>query len=142
MHKEDSAMAKGGIKRRASRRFEIPGAKTRYKKSGLNVLAKGFSVNYPVLNVSKGGLAFVCDKRLRRGNRLMLQLLVPNERHFHLRGLVKRRDQRVNSSNFLVAVEFRPFNGDRKQNTIESLVMLRKLDSQYGKEVKGFWAGI
>jgi len=135
-------MVKGGIKKRTARRFEIPGAKTKFKKTGVIFLAKSFSVAYPVLNVSKGGLVFVCDEKFKRGDKLILQLLVPNERPFHLLALVQRREQRVDSSDFLVAVEFMPFTGDRRQNSIEALVMLRKLDSQYGKEIKGFWAGI
>lgn len=135
-------MVTGGIKKRTSRRFEIPGAKAKYKKSGLNLLIRGFSVNYPVLNVSKGGLSFVCDKRFRRGEKLMLQLLVPNERPLCLHALVIRQEQHEDRSNCVVAVEFEPSNGNRKQNTMALLIMLRKLDSQYGKETKGFWAGI
>jgi len=135
-------MAKGGVKKRTSRRFEIPGAQARFKKSGLNSLVKGFSVNYPVLNVSKGGLAFVCDRKFRRGDKIIVQLLIPHERPLHLHGMVKRYDQHANSSNYMVAVEFKPFNNFRKYNTIDSLFMLRNLDSQYGREIKGFWAGI
>jgi hypothetical protein len=43
-----------GVKKRRARRFEIPGGKGKYKKTGLLVLIKGFSAAYPVVNVSKG----------------------------------------------------------------------------------------
>lgn len=131
-----------GIKKRRSRRFEIPGGKVKYKKTGLIFLVKGFSIAYPVFNVSKGGLVFVCDEKLDHGDKVIMQLLVPNENPLRLRALVQRRGRRGDSSDMFVGVEFMPFTGHKSQNSIEALAVLRKLDAQYGKEVKGFWAGI
>lgn len=130
-----------GIKKRKSRRFEIPGAKTKYKKTGLTFLVKGFSIAYPVLNVSKGGLVFVCDEKFDKGDKVIMQLLVPNEKPLDMRAQVQWQGRQGDSSDMLVGVEFMPFTGHKNQNSLEALAVLRKLDAQHGKEAKGFWAG-
>ena len=122
------------VKKGRARRFEIPGGKGRYKKTGLFILLKGFSAAYPVVNVSKGGLALVCDEKLDHGDKVIMQLLVPNENPLHLRARVRWRGRRRDSSDMLVAVEFMPFTGRRGQNSLEELDVLRRLDAQYGKK--------
>ena len=122
-----------GVKRRRARRFEIPGGKGKYKKTGLLVLIKGFSPAYPVVNVSKGGLALLCDEKLDQGKKVMVQLLAPNKKPLNLRALV-RRQGRADSGDMFVGVEFMPFTGRIGHNPLEALDVLRRLDSQYGKK--------
>ena len=122
-----------GVKKRRARRFEIPGGKGRYKKTGLLVLLKGFSAAYPVVNVSKGGLAFVCDEKLDQGEKVMVQLLAPNENPLNLHARVRWRGS-TDSGDMFVGVEFMPFTGRRGQNSLEELDVLRRLDAQYGKK--------
>ncbi len=55
-----------GVQRRECRRFEIPEAKGRYRRTGLLVALRGFSKLYAVTDVSKGGLAFVCEEKFSR----------------------------------------------------------------------------
>jgi len=124
---------KQDVKKRRTRRFEIPGGKVRYKKTGLLILVKGFSKTYPVVNVSKGGLALVCDERLDRGEKVIVQLLAPNEKPLNLRSRVRWHRQ-AESGNMLLGVEFMPFTGRRGHNSLEALDVLRRLDTQYGKE--------
>ena len=64
------------IKKRNSHRFEIPKTKVQYKKTWLISLVDGFSISYSVLNISKGGLAFVCDEKLEHGDKVIMQLPV------------------------------------------------------------------
>ena len=85
-------MAQNAEKRRC-RRFEIPGGEVKYKKIGLLILMKGFSKAYPVLSVSKGGLAFLCEEKLRRDEKLAVQLLAPNEIPLNLRSRVRWQGQ-------------------------------------------------
>ena len=122
-----------GVKKRRARRFEIPGGKGKYKKTGLLVLIKGFSAAYPVVNVSKGGLALVCEEKLDQGKKVMVQLLAPNEKPLNLRARVRWRRQ-TDSGDMLLGVEFMPFTGRRGHNSLEELDVLRRLDVQYGKE--------
>ena len=122
-----------GVKKRRARRFEIPGGKGKYKKTGLLVLIKGFSAAYHVVDVSKGGLALVCEEKLDQGKKVMVQLLAPNEKPLNLRARVRWRRQ-TDSGDMLLGVEFMPFTGRRGHNSLEELDVLRRLDVQYGKE--------
>jgi hypothetical protein len=123
------------VEKRRCRRFEIPGGEVKYKKIGLLILTKGFSKAYPVLNVSKGGLAFVCEEKLRRDTKLMVQLLAPKEIPLNLRSRVRWQGQWAGSSAFRVTgVEFMPFGTRRGWNALEALDVLGRLDAHYGKE--------
>ncbi|MEA3428898.1 MAG: PilZ domain-containing protein [Thermodesulfobacteriota bacterium] len=122
-----------GVKKRRARRFEIPGGKVRYKKTGLLVLFKGFSTAYPVVNVSKGGLALVCEEKLDQGKKVMVQLLAPNEKPLNLHARLRWRGS-TDSGDMLLGVEFMPFTGRRGHNSFEELDVLRRLDVQHGKE--------
>ena len=83
--------------------------------------------------MSKGGLSLACDEELNQGEKLMVQLLAPNEKPLNLRARVRWR-RRTNSGDMLLGVEFMPFTGRRGQNSLEELDVLRRLDAQYGKE--------
>jgi len=122
------------VERRRCRRFEIAGAQVRYKKTGLLVFKKEFSEAYPVVNVSKGGLGFLCDEKLRRGQKVMVELLVPDESPLSLRGQVRWQGQPVPGGNIMVGVAFLPFGTHRALNPLEALDVLRRLDARYGKE--------
>lgn len=122
-----------GVKKRRARRFEIPGGKGRYKKTGLLVLLKGFSTAYPVVNVSKGGLAFVCEEKIDQGKKVIVQLEAPNENPLNLHARVRWRGS-TDSGDLFIGVEFMPFSGRRGQNSLEELDVLRRLDAKYGKE--------
>jgi len=127
-------MARNAEKRRC-RRFEIPGGEVRYKKIGLFSFQKDFSEAYPVLNVSKGELAFVCEKKLRRGTKLTVQLLTPNEIPLNLRSRVRWQGQWAGKSAFRATdVEFMPFGTRRGWNPLEALNVLRRLNAHYDKE--------
>lgn len=121
-----------GINKRRCRRFEIPGAEGRYKKTGLLVFVKGFSEPCPVINVSKGGLSFTCDKKLSIGEKVVVQLLAPNEPPLRLNSIVRRQEQIMGSEKKFTGVEFMPFGGRHGRNARESLDVLRKLDEKYG----------
>jgi hypothetical protein len=122
------------VEKRRCRRFEIPGGEVKYKKIGLLILNKDFSKAYSLLNVSKGGLAFVCEKKFRRGKKLMLQLLAPNEIPLNLRSRVRWQGQWAGSTFRVTGAEFMPFGTRRSWNSLEALDVLGRLDAQYGKE--------
>ena len=77
------------IEKRRCRRFMIPGAEVRYRKTGLLFFGKGYSGPYSVENISKGGLSFICDKKLSRGKKLQLQLLAPDEDPLLINSIVR-----------------------------------------------------
>ena len=121
-----------GIEKRRCRRFEIPGAEVKFKKKGLLVFVQAFSEPYPASNVSKGGVAFTCDKKLSNGTKLAVQLLIPDEVPLNFNSIVRRQEQIMGSERKLTGVEFMPFGGRHGWNKTESLHTLRKLDKKYG----------
>lgn len=123
-----------GIEKRKCRRFKIPGAEGRYQKVGLLGVISGFSRAYSVMNVSKGGLAFLCDKRLGKKKKLIFQLLVPNRTPLNLRARVRRQDQWMGGDLKITGIEFMPFGERKRLNPPELLDILRELDTKYGKD--------
>jgi hypothetical protein len=122
------------VQKRRTRRFEIPGAKVRYKKIRFLVLASNFSDAYPVMNISEGGLAFACEERLGKDRKLLLQLLVPNETPMDLRAQVQWQECPPYRADKIVGVKFMPFGSRRGWNSHKSLNVLRKLDAQYANK--------
>jgi len=118
--------------KRACLRFEVPNGQTRYKKKGLLVLLSGYSEAYPVVNISKGGIAFECDEAIRRGTKLTVQLLAPEEEPLELNAEV-RWQRRHAGGQAELGVQFAPFGTHRGWNSIEDLEALRKLEAQYGE---------
>jgi hypothetical protein len=127
-------MARYHVERRRCHRFEIPGAEVRYKKTGLLVFHRGFSGTYPLVNVSKGGLGFLCDEKLRSGQKVTVQLLIPKESPLNLRARVRWQGRPMPGANVMIGVEFLPFGSRRGRNPREALDVLRRLDAQHGKE--------
>ena len=121
-----------GIEKRRCRRFEIPGAEVKFKKGGLLFFVQAFSEPCPVINVSKGGISFTCDKKLSNGKKLVVQLLIPNETPLNLNSIAQRQEQIMGSEKKLSAVEFMPFGSRYGWNARESLDVLRKLNKKYG----------
>jgi len=123
-----------GIQKRRTRRFEIPGAKVRYKKIRLLVWNSNLSDAYPVMNMSKGGLAFACEERLGTNGKLLLQLLAPNETPMDLRAQVQWQGRHPYSADKIVGVKFMPFGSRRGWNSRKLLNMLRELDARYSNK--------
>lgn len=122
-----------GSNRRVCKRFEIPGAEGKFKKSGLMVFMKGFSEPCQVLNVSKGGLAFLCDKRFEKNEKVVVQLIAPGEEPMSFNSIVRRQSSYQLSDALFTGVEFTPFGKSRGSNPKEYLNVLRRLDKKYGE---------
>jgi hypothetical protein len=119
------------IERRRCKRFEIPGAEGRYKKTGLLSLFKGFSRPYRVVNISKGGLALACEEKFRPNDEVIIRLIVPNETPLNLRARVRWQGRPVGRMDTIVGVEFKPFGSPRGSNSLEALDVLTRLEARY-----------
>ena len=126
-------MAEGAEKRRCHR-FEIPGGKGKYKKEGLLVLLRGYSKAYPVVNVSKGGLAFVCEEDLDQGEKVLVQLFAPHEEPLELHAVTCWQGRLAGREETIAGVEFAAFGERSGHNSLESLEVLRRLEGEYGPD--------
>ena len=123
-----------GVEKRKCRRFQVPGAMVRYKKDGLLALTKRLSKPRLVVNLSKGGLAFECEQKFLRNEKIMTQLFISNEDPLKLRAWVRWQDWSSGSRSHFTGVEFKPFGKRRGWNSLEALDILRKLDDTYGED--------
>jgi hypothetical protein len=121
------------IERRKCRRFEVPGAQVKYKKIGLFAFLKTFSKEHPMLNLSKGGLAFLSQVKFSFGEKLLIQLLVPNESPLVLLARVRWQGKPSINNSMITGAEFLPFGNNKYWNPIEALEVLRRLDKEYGE---------
>ena len=133
--REDIVMAQGA-QRRTCRRFEVPGAKGRYKRVGLLVALKGFSKPCCVTDISKGGLAFACEGKFGDDEEIIAQLLAPNEAPLNLRAEVRWQGQPEGSAHKIIGVQFASFGRGRCKNSRAALDVLKRLEAKYGKEGK------
>ena len=121
-----------GKEKRKCHRFTIPGGKGKYKKAGFIGLIKGFSDLCHVLNLSKGGVAFRTEKELRQGEKLIFQLLIPEETPLIVHSFVRRQEHSAIGKLKRVGITFLPFNNRKNGNSVKTLHVLRKLDEEYG----------
>ncbi len=125
------------VDRRKCRRFEIPGGKVRYRRVGLLALLKGFSKPRPMVSVSKGGVAFMCEEKFSKGQEIIAQLLAPKEISLNLRAWVQWQEQSPGSGDRVVGVEFGSFGPGKAHNSYEALEVLRRLDVRHGDSMSG-----
>ena len=119
------------IEKRRCRRFRIPGMEIRFKEKGLLFSLQKFSKPYPVIDISKGGLSFICVKTFAIGKKLVVKLQIPGETSFVLDSVVRRQQRMIGSNEKITGVEFMPFGSRRGLNSPESLDVLRRLDKKY-----------
>ena len=124
------------LERRRCKRFKVPAAESKYKKLGLQVFIKGFSKPFQVVNLSKGGLAFICEDKFRLNQKLVVQLLTPDEDPLNLYAEVQWWGQVPGIKKKVLGVQFMPFmvNGKRNGgNSLKDLEPLSRLDKKYAE---------
>ena len=124
------------LERRRCRRFKVPTAASKYKKLGLQVFIKGFSKPFQVVNLSKRGLAFICEDKFHLDQKLIVQLLTPDENPLNLYSEVRWWGHVPGIKEKVLGVQFMPFmvNGKRNGgNSLKDLEHLSRLDKQYGE---------
>lgn len=70
-------MAWDGTERRKNRRFSVKNGVVRYQKGGLFSFFNPPSQKYILLNLSEGGLHFICEEPVSQGQNLTLLLEAP-----------------------------------------------------------------
>ncbi len=126
------------MKKRTCIRFNIPGTTIHYKQKK-NFFAKNkYSDSYyPVLNISKGGTNFLCDRKLKTGRTILLKLNIPGVKESpeilaNIRWISKNPEK---SYKYQAGAAFHSYGTGKKQNSPEILELLKRLENQYnGKD--------
>jgi len=125
--------------KRISQRFKIPGATVSYRKESWLFKRKSFDEEFlPLEDLSRGGLRFVSQKRLKAGDKLFIQLSIPGERSpLGLLGKV-RWSARSKTGNYPyeAGVQFNVYGEKKSQNYPGNLVKIISLEQKFaGQEV-------
>ncbi|HHF52406.1 MAG: PilZ domain-containing protein [Candidatus Aminicenantes bacterium] len=131
-------MEKKGIERRACIRFEIPGATVNYKVFRFSPkLKRTYDEEFcPILDISRGGLRFLCQNKLDINAKIKMKVSVPGER-IPLEILGKVRWSAANpgkSYKYQTGVQFNPYGEKKKQNYPGSLVKIIALEQKFAQE--------
>ena len=109
------------VERRMYRRFEIPGAEAKIKKSSF----------YPVLNCGIGGINILFDREINTGKVIEFESMVPGEESLKFQARVIWTNPVPLSSDIMTGLEFLPFDENMDHNSPEALSLLRRLYARY-----------
>ena len=109
---------------RTCRRFAVPHGQ-------VVVLIEGYERAHPLVNLSRGGVAFACTDRLSHVDDVAVMVLVPREPPLQLRGRVRWQGAPAPGMDTLVGVEFKPFGRGEGWNPPETLQALCALELRY-----------
>jgi len=128
------------IERRACERFIVPGSFLSYQVHGLLGRPKKFpEETFYLVDLSKGGLAFLLNKTLKIGTVISILLYFSEkEEPILLKGTVVYSMLHAGIINqYRIGVQFHPFGDKKGYNSPESLKILERLENTYGSRGKG-----
>ncbi|MBE0461695.1 MAG: PilZ domain-containing protein [Candidatus Aminicenantes bacterium] len=128
-----------GIEKRVCVHFEIPGATLNYKKNKIIFPSKTHNEEFcPVMDISRGGLRFLCQHPLKINTKVLLNISVPGERtSLALNGAVRWTSLNTEKSyKYQVGVQFNPYGEKKGQNYPGTLVKIISLEQKYTPESK------
>jgi Tfp pilus assembly protein PilZ len=118
--------------KRECKRFNIPGTTLFYKKVPLFWGKEAYSNDYfPVLDISRGGLKFLCNDRIGPGESVIVKLNIPGtDEEPEIRAIVRWISRnREQSYRYQTGVSFNSYGTGKKENSIDILSLLKALES-------------
>ncbi len=120
---------------RSRRRLSIPKAMVRYRLYRLWIRRSNISDRCPLVDFSRGGLAFLADKSFEPQSRLSLLLKFPEEKTIRLEGrVVYAIATGIAGYSYRIGIQYLPFAKRRGCNSLEALDVLIKLEKTYGSQ--------
>lgn len=123
-----------GPERRACIRFKIPGATVSHKGEKLFFSSSSYGEEFcPVLDISRGGLRFLCQKPMKMDNKIRLKIALPGEKiPLILKGKVRWSAPNPGKSyKYQVGVQFDPYGEKSGQNYPGALVKIISLEQKF-----------
>lgn len=127
------------MERRLCLRFEIPGATVSYKKKSLLSSKEEFDEEFcPVLDISRGGLRFLCQNEMKVTSKIILKISVPGEKiPLTQKGVVRWSSFAVGKSyKYQIGVQFNPYGEKKDQNYPGNLVKIIALEQKFVPQEK------
>lgn len=128
-----------GTERRACVRFKIPGATASYSTKKLLLADKDYDEEFcPVVDISRGGIRFLCQKSLERDSDLFIKIRIPGERvPFDIKGKVRWISAYPQKSyKNQVGIQFNPYGEKEDNNYPGILVKIISLEQKFSMQEK------
>lgn len=126
-----------GLEQRTCIRFEIPGATLNYKKKKFLFFSQSIEEEFcPVIDISRGGLRFLSQKKLKLNQELTLSISVPGERApLLMKGKVRWSSPNPGKSyRYQIGIQFHPYGEKKNQNYPGNLVKIIALEQKFAPE--------
>ena len=124
------------LKKRHCERFLIPGTTLYYRnKPGLFIGTKYSEDYFPVINLSRGGVKFLCNERLKPGQAVVIKMNIPGETQHpeiksNIRWVSKNPEQ---SYRYQIGVAFNTYGNGKNENPEDTLVFFKTLERRTNK---------
>jgi hypothetical protein len=126
------------MEKRTCVRFKVPGATVSYRTEKVfhpssDIYEEEFC---PVRNLSRGGILFICRKKLKPETKIQLKLSLPGERlPLKLKGIVLRITASPGKNDeYKVGTQFSPYGEKKGQNYLGNLVKIISLEQKFSSE--------
>lgn len=132
-------MSDKGIEKRSCVRFKIPGSTVSYKPEKFFSSPSGqyYGEEFcPVLDISRGGILFICQQKMKEDARLYLKILIPGEHSpLKLKGIIRRVTPNPGKSyKYQIGIQFLPYGEKKDQNYPGNLVQIISLEQKFASE--------
>ncbi len=121
------------MKKRHCKRFMIPGCTLYYRnKPGLLIRTKYSEDYFPVINLSRGGVKFLCNERLKPGQDVVIKINIPGEsQHPEINANIKWVSKNTEQSyRYQTGVAFNAYGNGKNENPEDTLVFLKTLEQR------------
>jgi hypothetical protein len=132
---ERSPMAERMQERRVCERFFIPGAVINYKEESFLFSRKYVEDAFPVSDISRGGVGFLCNAPLKIDADVTMKIIIPGGgAPLILKGRVRWILLNPEKSyKYQIGVQFAPYGEKRGENDLEILQRIIALETQFLK---------
>ena len=111
----------------------IPGCTLYYRnKPGLLIRTKYSEDYFPVINLSRGGVKFLCNERLKPGQDVVIKINIPGEsQHPEINANIKWVSKNTEQSyRYQTGVAFNAYGNGKNENPEDILVFLKTLEQR------------
>ena len=124
--------------KRECKRFRVPDATLVYKVDKFLFSDKAYSERaYPIIDLSKGGLRFMCDRSFRKNTKLSMKISIPGEKApMTLKGrVIWCMFSPVMGNKYQIGIQLETYGKGKHMNDPRNLEKISDLEKEYlGKE--------
>jgi len=108
----------------------MPGTTIQYKRLRSKNIIRGLSKPVDVINLSKSGLSFHIQEKLKTGESLIMKIKFPDGNNLKLKGHIRWKLPEPTDSLYSIGIQFFPFGSSNHYNPMPALDYLRSMDHQ------------